>query len=1018
MAKKPPMRVALDLETTGLHAEQDTILEVAAVKFQGSDIIDTFETFVAPGRAIPYRVQRLTGIKPEHLVGAPPFAAIAEKLQRFLGNLPLVGHSIPFDVNFLLRRGLARTNQLIDTFELAIILLPSLASYNLGHVSTSLGIPVPPDRHRAMVDTLLAMHVFLQLHERLQAVDIALLREVANLDAARTWPLLSFFKQELHERQAQDGLRGPLVRGSLGDQLAAQLAIDPRVLSFAMARREEVSPPPVVSQASLPSLQSLEQRVEVLPERDEAPQRFQAARRAVREAFEQKTPLLMEVTVGANDATPALLPALEWLCDAATLGERRLVIACSSPQYARRLTEIILPRLQETLKCHFPVAYLSEDGGYLCTHRWFGAALHRRGGELTAEEARGLAKLGIWAQQTMAGERSELTLLTHEMAAWQRVASASERLPLMDKRTVHEHCAYRRKGYCFVNLAEERVKTATIVVTTHTGLFDDLSSPHSLLKGIDQRLILDTDLLESEENAPWRGTELDHLRLIRLLNTLGTEPTSNRYQGLLALAAPSLRENGPGGLSRTPTIAKAELDTRMLVWFQLLRQACAAVEKLFNCFSQLLEEFLQQGFSGNGRDKARAEVLNHQGSVRNAERPDPPLRLSVAVRSLGTWIDTERAWQQVAQRLQAVIDLAHDAEKMLLASQHGRHQLANANGENALLAAELATVARQLTQQRQLGQQALSLNESEMVYWLRLPFSVSQQNPQHYTASSSSPMETSPVLYAQLVQVSSLLKRLHVAENTGTIFVGAALSVDSSFSFYRGRLGLADTCSALSVVTERYEQTLLYMPNDVPEPNMAQYQRYLDDALIQLASTLDGQLVALFTSHAALRSCYGSIKPVLETRGILVLGQGVDGSPRQLWQVFQSQEQVVLLVTAGFWESVDDVQRSPTCLFIARLPMPALNDPLMAARAEHYGSDQLHQFTVPLAALRTRRVLNRSVWSDTRRNCIVLFDRRVLSKDYGSVILHSLPHCSQRQAAVSHMPETIMDWLTGTGAWE
>ncbi|MBV9708810.1 MAG: 3'-5' exonuclease, partial [Chloroflexi bacterium] len=225
MAKKPPMRVALDLETTGLHAEQDTILEVAAVKFQGSDIIDTFETFVAPGRAIPYRVQRLTGIKPEHLVGAPPFAAIAEKLQRFLGNLPLVGHSIPFDVNFLLRRGLARTNQLIDTFELAIILLPSLASYNLGHVSTSLGIPVPPDRHRAMVDTLLAMHVFLQLHERLQAVDIGLLREVANLDAARTWPLLSFFKQELHERQAQDGLRGPFVRGSLGDQLAAQLAL-------------------------------------------------------------------------------------------------------------------------------------------------------------------------------------------------------------------------------------------------------------------------------------------------------------------------------------------------------------------------------------------------------------------------------------------------------------------------------------------------------------------------------------------------------------------------------------------------------------------------------------------------------------------------------------------------------------------------------------------------------------------------------------------------------------------------
>jgi len=61
MAKKPPIRVALDLETTGLHAEQDAILEVAAIKFQGTTVLDKMETLVAPGRSIPFRVQRLTG---------------------------------------------------------------------------------------------------------------------------------------------------------------------------------------------------------------------------------------------------------------------------------------------------------------------------------------------------------------------------------------------------------------------------------------------------------------------------------------------------------------------------------------------------------------------------------------------------------------------------------------------------------------------------------------------------------------------------------------------------------------------------------------------------------------------------------------------------------------------------------------------------------------------------------------------------------------------------------------------
>ncbi len=110
MAKQPPIRVALDLETTGLHVEQDAILEVAAVKFQGETILDQMETLVAPGRSIPFRVQRLTGITPQQIAAAPPFEAISARLQQFLGDYPIVGHSIPFDVGFLRRRGLARNN--------------------------------------------------------------------------------------------------------------------------------------------------------------------------------------------------------------------------------------------------------------------------------------------------------------------------------------------------------------------------------------------------------------------------------------------------------------------------------------------------------------------------------------------------------------------------------------------------------------------------------------------------------------------------------------------------------------------------------------------------------------------------------------------------------------------------------------------------------------------------------------------------------------------------------------------
>src|SRR2546428_897172 len=226
MVNKPPIRVALDLETTGLHAEQDAILEIAAIKFQGATILEKMETLISPGRSIPFRVQRLTGITLQHVAGAPNFESISRQLQQFLGDYPIVGHSIPFDVGFLRRRGLVRNNPLIDTFELATVLLPSLPSYNLGQVAEALDVIVTPGRHRAMVDTILAMQVFLALHQRLQSIDLALLRDLANLDAPQSWPLLAFFRQVLWDRMDRDGLqKGPL-RASLGDRFAAHVGME------------------------------------------------------------------------------------------------------------------------------------------------------------------------------------------------------------------------------------------------------------------------------------------------------------------------------------------------------------------------------------------------------------------------------------------------------------------------------------------------------------------------------------------------------------------------------------------------------------------------------------------------------------------------------------------------------------------------------------------------------------------------------------------------------------------------
>ena len=58
----PRTYVALDLETTGLQAERDAIIEIGAVKFRGDQVLDTWSSLVNPNRPLPHKIERLTGI--------------------------------------------------------------------------------------------------------------------------------------------------------------------------------------------------------------------------------------------------------------------------------------------------------------------------------------------------------------------------------------------------------------------------------------------------------------------------------------------------------------------------------------------------------------------------------------------------------------------------------------------------------------------------------------------------------------------------------------------------------------------------------------------------------------------------------------------------------------------------------------------------------------------------------------------------------------------------------------------
>ena len=93
--------VAIDLETTGLDPSKDKIIEISAVKFNNGEVVDSLTFLVNPEIKLKPKIIQITGINDSMLVSKPSFDDIKDHFLMFIENLPIVGHNVMFDLNFL-----------------------------------------------------------------------------------------------------------------------------------------------------------------------------------------------------------------------------------------------------------------------------------------------------------------------------------------------------------------------------------------------------------------------------------------------------------------------------------------------------------------------------------------------------------------------------------------------------------------------------------------------------------------------------------------------------------------------------------------------------------------------------------------------------------------------------------------------------------------------------------------------------------------------------------------------------
>ena len=497
--------VAFDLETTGLDAQKDAIIEIGAVKFQGGRTLDTFETFVNPQRRISPFISNLTGIRQRDLDRADTIERVAASFIAFVGASPLIAHNADLDLGFLRSSGIELTNPVVDTYDLAYVVRPDAPSYSLENMAQCLELPNSRP-HRALDDAVAAKMLFLSLLQDAASLDPMTLAAMQRLAQASNWSLaylLNGLAANTHVsqtvlEQAQDERSSEIGINGLDMQ-----RISRRLHSGGVLREHESITP--IDAEKVSSMFSdggaLSHALDGFEARSEQAQMAQA----VTEAINDGERIIIEAGTGVGKSLAYLLPAALY----ALANGKQVVISTNTINLQEQLLQKDVPILVDALKSvegggeGLRFTPLKGRANYLCVRRW-----NTRSTSLdpTPDEARMLAKTMLWLQTTSSGDRAEINL-GHPRAAvpWERLSASTARGCL------------RNESVCFLRSARERAAASHLIIVNHALLLSNATVGGTIIPDYDVLIIDEAHHLE-EEATKHLGFELtqasfnDHLQ--------------------------------------------------------------------------------------------------------------------------------------------------------------------------------------------------------------------------------------------------------------------------------------------------------------------------------------------------------------------------------------------------------------------------------------------------------------------------------------------------------------------------
>ncbi len=568
--------------------------------------------------------------------------------------------------------------------------------------------------------------------------------------------------------------------------------------------------------------------------------------------------------------------------------------------------------------------------------------------DLFEGEADELKKIAEWAQNSPTGSKSDMNFMPAE-SVWSKVNSESD--ACMGKK-----CPFF--GECFVMKIRKEASTANLVVVNHHLLFADIESRLSGA-GYDDAAVLPPyrhivfDEAHGIESAAtsFFSESVNRFKLNKLINQMYRHRKNSESGHLCSLAILSSNEEKAG--------SAFELTNKIKL--ALTNVEIAAKDLLANEYTMRLYDATARNFG--------------------------PLLVAIGelTRALGSFTGVIR------EVMEGVDEDDRDAPCYW----------------------ESKVILRHLESYVVLLKNFSVWDEKrDDVFWIQKrrlpPDMVRDAGDAEYVILTQTPLD-----------ISHLMNEGVFEQMSTVVCTSATLKTGRDFNYWMRRTGVTLSGAERIIKGEfpspfPYNKNMLFaVPSDAPLPDNIQFQQWVEMALPRLIQAAAGRTLVLFTSYESLKSAHRTVTATMRGFAGRIMKQGDDDNSKLL-EAFKKENESVLFATDSFWQGVDIPGESLSQVIIVKLPFTVPNDPVFVARAEAIekrGGSSFMELSVPEAVIKFRQGIGRLIRRSDDKGVVVVLDRRIYEKRYGTIFTASMPECKQVYEPLSELSRRINSFI-------